>query len=527
MPGVILLLLLAARSQLSASYDILKLDGICDSVKECHKGIASFTVSAVKNNDELAFLKSYGYANNEDKIPAVNETRFSIGSISKSFTAYLASKYVQEGKIRWDQTLTEAFADYGVEFSFVGENRDHSLTITDALSHRTGLKTYDWLLVDGRNYSKAYWITKLLPHFEQEVSVRYNFIYNNWLYSLIGYLLELIGGKPFEDQIREVMFEPLGMTETMFVSDEAYRELSGNKIAVPYKEGKDSKLFPIPQYVMEYIGFHNPAGGIVSTAGDMAKYMGALLNAYNDEPGSILDRDTLLNITEPRIIMNGQIGDLCIIHTPIFPVTEKQYGYAMGYIAAAYREYQMINHGGSTYGQFSQMSIIPEKKIGVFTALSGYDALGLPHQIQRLIYMYFLDSLMEVEPWLNSSSICTFPKPWTDACDGSFESVEVEYMQPRENLTIYEGIYYNPVYPDLNVTLHNGTLMFVLGLGNGTLLEEKDKPLHSFTAIINLPTDAPNIPEYAKERCDFNFLFETSEKSVSFRITMYLVSLFV
>ena len=56
------------------------------------------------------------------------------------------------------------------------------------------------------------------------------------------------------------MFEPLGMTETMFVSDEAYRELSGDKIAVPYKEGKDSELFPIPQHVMEFIGFHNPAG---------------------------------------------------------------------------------------------------------------------------------------------------------------------------------------------------------------------------------------------------------------------------
>ena len=50
-------------------------------------------------------------------------------------------------------------------------------------------------------------------------------------------------------------------------------------------------------------------------------------------------------------------------------------------------EYQMINHGGTTYGQFSQMSIIPEKNIGVFTAISGGDALGLPHQIQRLIYM--------------------------------------------------------------------------------------------------------------------------------------------
>ena len=58
------------------------------------------------------------------------------------------------------------------------------------------------------------------------------------------------------------MFEPLGMTETMFVSDEAYRELSGDQIAVPYKEGKNSTLYPLPQNVMEFIGFHNPAGGL-------------------------------------------------------------------------------------------------------------------------------------------------------------------------------------------------------------------------------------------------------------------------
>ena len=46
----------------------------------------------------------------------------------------------------------------------------------------------------------------------------------------------------------------------MFVSDEAYKELSGADIAIPYREGTDSKLYPLPPSVQEYIGFHNAAG---------------------------------------------------------------------------------------------------------------------------------------------------------------------------------------------------------------------------------------------------------------------------
>ena len=67
---------------------------------------------------------------------------------------------------------------------------------------------------------------------------------------------------------------------------------------------------------------------------------------------------------------------------------------------------------------------------------------------------------MEVEPWLNSTSICSFPEPWVSDCNsygvGSVEAATGTLTS--ESLSLYEGVYTNPVYPKLNITLESGKL---------------------------------------------------------------------
>ena len=142
--------------------------------------------------------------------------------------------------------------------------------------------------------------------------MRAGFYYNNWLYTLVGYLVELFGGKSFETlvrslvfltlprtctiemifnmrmnlwkiilcnatwcpssrmdiakrhwqwQVKETIFEPLGMSQTMFVTDPEYDQLTEAEFSQPYKENTfENRLYPVPKDAMKYIGTHNPAG---------------------------------------------------------------------------------------------------------------------------------------------------------------------------------------------------------------------------------------------------------------------------
>ena len=77
----------------------------------------------------------------------------------------------------------------------------------------------------------------------------------------------------------------------MFVTDPEFDDLTEEELAQPYKESSDeTTLYPIPKRALKHISYHNPAGGIVSTTGDMAKYMIAVIDALNDGDGAILDK---------------------------------------------------------------------------------------------------------------------------------------------------------------------------------------------------------------------------------------------
>ena len=91
--------------------------------------------------------------------------------------------------------------------------------------------------------------------------------------------------------MKDQIFDPLGMKESLFVSDPEFDELAAGDFAQPYKEGSDERtLYPIPRRALKYIGLHNPAGGIVSTTGDMAKYMIAVIDALTGKEEAVLNK---------------------------------------------------------------------------------------------------------------------------------------------------------------------------------------------------------------------------------------------
>lgn len=189
-------------------------------------------------------------------------TEVEIGSVTKVFTGELAHQLVEEGKLRTETTVGEVLdvGDVPVADVTVRELLDHTsglprLASTNLLSSLASTMT-------GSNPYKGETVEDIVAAAtKSELKDRGEESYSNLGYGLLGHMLETAAGQPYEQMLKERIFEPAGMTETYLmtpgsVPDDAPRGLTNTgRHAEPWEmEGSA------------------PAGAIRSTASDMAKF---------------------------------------------------------------------------------------------------------------------------------------------------------------------------------------------------------------------------------------------------------------
>jgi CubicO group peptidase (beta-lactamase class C family) len=165
----------------------------------------------VAENSKVIFKKGYGMANMEWNIPVETDTRFRLGSITKQFTSMLVLQLVQEGKIKLEGKLTDYLPDYR-------KDTGDRITIHHLLNHTSGVPSYTGLpnfLSDvSRNpYSVSDFVKKFASgDLEFEPGTKWN--YSNSGYFLLGAIVERVTGKPYEQVLKERIFDPVGMKNT-------------------------------------------------------------------------------------------------------------------------------------------------------------------------------------------------------------------------------------------------------------------------------------------------------------------------
>ncbi|HZH30391.1 MAG TPA: serine hydrolase [Pyrinomonadaceae bacterium] len=173
-----------------------------------HK-IGQFNGSAlVAENGKVIYKKGLGLANMEWNVPNEVDTKFRLASITKQFTAALILQLVDQGKLKLDGKLSEYLPDYRKD---VGDK----VTIHHLLTHTSGIPSYTSLPkfmeeASRNSYTVAEFVKKYASgDLEFEPGAKYR--YNNSGYFLLGAIIEKVHGKPYEQVIKENIFEPLGM----------------------------------------------------------------------------------------------------------------------------------------------------------------------------------------------------------------------------------------------------------------------------------------------------------------------------
>ncbi|MDQ6829144.1 MAG: beta-lactamase family protein, partial [Gemmatimonadota bacterium] len=324
------------KAELEAFLDGMMLAQMAD------KHIAGGVVSVVKDGS-LFFAKGYGYADVAKRTPVdPARTLFRIGSVSKLFTWTTVMQQVEAGKLDLDADVNK-YLDFKIPATF-----PQPITLRHMMSHSAGFEEDSRELFQLDSVSppaRGAWLQKHMPKRVRPPGT-YS-AYSNYATAMAGYIVDRVSGVPWEQNIEQRIFQPLGMKHTSGRQPLPANLAPDMSVGYSYEAGKF-----VPKK-FEFLFPAAPAGAVSSSGIDMAIFMLAHLG-------------------------NGAIGDKRILgdsiarlmHTRSFTHDPRINGWDLGFYEQSSHGLTMLGHGGDTQWFHSDLSLIPSERLGVFVSFN-------------------------------------------------------------------------------------------------------------------------------------------------------------
>jgi len=453
------------RSVVISADDEAAIEAMLDHVMDCRE-IPGLTMTLVKGKEYKTI--SRGVADLATGEPVTSRTLFHVGTLTQSFTSTLLAIVKQRSgnQVQADQPIAALLAPGELEFS--NPELVRQITLRDALLHRTGLTTGSIGSLTGlpQAMSRADLI-KNLKELPQQSGLREGFNFNKFTFTLAAYAAEKLMSSTWEKLMRSHLLDRLLMTSTLVDSDDT----SGPEFARSYVS-EEGKLVEGDRRLLN-LGPLAPAGTMWTTSEDMNKalrlFLGdAMLFSQIQLPGGAMEEMMM-----PHILLGPAYRSALDRSGAAWPVPDFNVGYGMGFFRNVYRGYQVpwqvsVDHGFGTI-----MWLIPEKNTGLFISLNGQKHSEMPMATLQALTYYVTDILLGEEPWLNASSICSFPAPFAEAVE--FPDMKFETRSADFVLSDYIGRFNSPLLGDLFVRKHPtmiNALRFAMADIEGKMLPE-------------------------------------------------------
>ncbi|HJQ24974.1 MAG TPA: serine hydrolase domain-containing protein [Blastocatellia bacterium] len=325
-----------AQAQLSAELR-QKIDKIASEAL-AKGGVPSASLAVVKDG-QIVYVKAYGEARIEPRTAATPEMRYSIGSISKQFTATAILLLQEQGKLSLDDRVAKFIPDL---------TRAGEVTIRQLLSHTSGYQDY-W----PQDYVMPF---MLKPVTAQQILDRWarkpldfdpgtKWQYSNTNFVIAGVIVEKVAGKPLLEFLREKVFAPLGMRSVLNIDQEkltesdptGYMRYALGPLRVAPKEGR---------------GWLFAAGELAMTAEDLARWDISIIAQKVMKPSSYRELET-------EVLLKNGLGT--------------QYGLGVGVSKVA--GHRAIAHNGEVSGFSAENIVFPDERVAV-VVLTNQDAAG-------------------------------------------------------------------------------------------------------------------------------------------------------
>jgi CubicO group peptidase (beta-lactamase class C family) len=308
-------------------------------------GVPSASVAVVKDG-QVVYLQAYGNARLDPSVPAAPAMRYSIGSISKQFTAAAILLLQEQGKLSLDDKVAKFLPDL---------TRANEITIRQLLSHTSGYQDYwpqDYVMP---MMLQPVTLQKILDQWARkplDFDPGTKWQYSNTNYVIAGLIVEKASGQPLLQFLQEKIFSPLNMKS---VADTDRAKL-GDTDPAGYLRYALGPPRPAPK---EGAGWLFAAGELAMPAEDLAKWDISIMDQKLLRPSSYHDFET-------EVLLKNGLGTR----------------YGLGVDVRSEFGHRVLSHGGEVSGFTSENMVFPDERVAV-VALTNQDAAAAAGAIAR------------------------------------------------------------------------------------------------------------------------------------------------
>ena len=315
----------------------------------------------VRKDGHTAFERGYGVRELRSYAKIDAQTNFRLASCSKQFTAMSIMLLVHDGKLRYEDKLTDVFPDF--------PSYGRAITIRDLLNHTSGLPDYEDLMLAAETArNSSLWtpthqiqdaeVPRLLKQEKTgkfEPGTQWN--YSNSGYVVLGLVVAKISGKPFREFLHERIFLPLGMSQTI-----AYQKGQNEVANRAYGHSKEGNTWKETDQSPTSATLGD--GGIYSSLADLSKWDEALV------------QHTLLSENEMQAGMTP--AQLTTGAKPQWPADSDRpegmpVSYGFGWFLDPYRNHSRMWHYGDTIGFHTYIERFPADRLTVIVLCNRTD----------------------------------------------------------------------------------------------------------------------------------------------------------
>src|SRR5215213_8505833 len=443
---------------------------------------------AVVHDDALTFADGFGVRELGKDAAVDADTVFQLASVSKSLAATVVSSVVGDGTMAWESRMADIAPGFALHDAWPTQN----VSLADLFSHRSGLLDHAGDLLEDLGFDREE-ILHRLRYLEPEYSFREGYEYTNFGLTAAAVAVAEAVGMSWEDLSAERLYQPLGMTHT---SSRFADYMAEPNRAIPHVKRGDAWVVTPMQRDPDA---QSPAGGVSSTARDLAQWVRLQLGQGRFEGKQLIPSTALAPMHRPQAVSN----------VPADPATQRAGFYGLG-SNVSYTDFgavQWSHSGAFASGAATAFYLLPGSGFGVLALTNGFP-VGAPEAL--CLSVLDLATTGDVSrDWLAAAA-----QRMAAAMDEDTYGTGTNWETPPADATsaaadaTYIGTYHNDYYGDVEIA--RGAEGLVLRIGPKPLefpLTHYDRDTFSWQPE----------GENAAGRSGLSFLIGAEERAFAFR----------
>lgn len=347
--------------------------------------------------DDYTWVKGFGYADLENKLPAHAESAYRLASITKTFTGVAILQLVEQGKMSLDGEIQTYLPSY--------PKQRWPVTVKQLLTHTGGGQQGGWV---GPTYASPKEVVERIARFPIAIEPGTRFDYTTSGYNLLGAAIEEVTKLSLNDYFKKNIFEPLGLKDTRM---DSVRDLIPNRVrGYEVVDGQIKNILHID------VNSRFGGGGLTGTVPDLLRW------ARSVDDGRVLSKESIALMYTPIATRGGRY---------VGPHDGRWY-YTLGWIQFRFNGQLAIYNDGGQFGTNTALIRIPAKSMAIAFACNIQD-------IDRMVYLRRLYEILTDEP----SEIRIFARSNSDraivgALDSTFGYGAIYFERAKKAFTIEE-----------------------------------------------------------------------------------------